>query len=297
MTTRGRLALSGTGAACWVAAMVAYLLVLLTGDGWLLAVSAAGLALPLVDLGIACRAGGLRLRRPTRAVAGDPTPVRVERTGRRSVETDLVLTLFPQGSPPHRARVHAGCDAAVTTYAASGRGPMPPLRWMADTYGPMGLAARRRHGLDESPVLVHPARAEPVPVALTTAGVGAGGEARHGAGEEPAGVRAFRPGDGPRAVHWRSTARRATPVVLERAVEQAQGLVVAVGRFAAADEPALARAAATVVRCLDRGIPVRLVSAAGEACPLAAPDALDWFALLEPGAAPAEPTASLRVPG
>jgi uncharacterized protein (DUF58 family) len=296
VTDRGRFALSQLGAACWVAAVVAYLLSLLTGDGWLLAVTAVGLILPLVDLVFACRGGSLELRRPTRAVAGEPTPVRVQRHGGSGPEGDLVATLLIPGNPV-RTRVHAGCDAAVVSYVAAGRGPLPGVRWIADTYGPLGLAARRRHRLEETPVLAYPPRAEPLTVRLTAAGAGSLGEARSGTGPEPSGVRAFRPGDGPRSVHWRSTARRGIPIVRDTATEQAEGLLVAAGRLLAADEPRLARVAATAAGCVTSGIPVRLVNAAGELQPATVTEALDWFALLESGPSPRDVDGALWVGG
>jgi uncharacterized protein (DUF58 family) len=288
MTTRGRFAVSGTGAACLVAAMVAYLLVLATGDGWLLSVVAAGLTLPLVDLAFACRAGGLTLRLPTRAVAGQTVPVRVERTGRWAPETDLVATLFPP-SGAVRARVHAGCDATVTAVPAGDRGPLPPLRWMADTYGPLGLTARRRHGTHGTAVLVHPAPADPLPAVLGGLAPGGSAVARSGEEQIPAGVRAFRPGDGARTVHWRSTARRSIPIVRSHTAEQGRGLVVAAGRIANADEEQLARVAATVLAAQARGVPVSLLSGGGVARPATATAALDWFALLTSGSPPHVP--------
>ncbi len=289
MTSRGRFALSGLGAACWVSAMVAYLMTLLSGDGWLLAVVAVAFVMPLVDLGFACVAGGLKLHRQTRAVAGLPTAVRLERTGRPRCEGDLVLTVFPPGGPV-RGRVPAGADEAVLAHPAGGRGPMAPLRWMADTYGPLGLAARRRHGLDAAAGLVRPARAEPVAAAL---GGAVAGERRpdpyHGTGPDPAGVRGWRPGDSAHAVHWRSTARRAVPVVREWTREHGRGLVVVAGRFGPAQEPAIARAAATAAACLARGVPVTLVAAAGTTRPATVEEALDWFALLASAPAPRTP--------
>lgn len=288
MTTRGRFALSPSGAACWVAAVSAYLLVLLTGDGWLLAVVAVGLGLPLVDLCFACRAGGLRLLRETRAVAGQQTTVRLERTGRGGVETDLVATVFPPTGAV-REQLPAGCDIAALRCPAGTRGPLPLLRWMADTYGPLGLAARRRHGVDTTPGLVHPPPAEPLPFALSIAPSDGGRELRPEAGAVLAGVRSYRTGDSARAVHWRSTARRGVPVVREWSAESGHGLVVAGGWFGPEAEPRLAQVAATVVQVLERGGDITLLDAGTQVRPAAVGEALDWFARLTPAAALAVP--------
>lgn len=291
MTTRGRFALSQAGAACWCAAVVAYLLVLLTGDGWLLAVVAAGLTLPLVDLGFACRADVLRGEREPRAVAGQQATVRLARSRRGGPESDLVATVFPPAGAV-RAQVDAGADTAVLRYPAGARGAMPALRWMTDAYGPLGLAARRRHGVDETRGLVHPASAEPLTAPFGGAPPGDGATLRLAMGGVLAGVRGYRTGDSARAVHWRSTARRGVPVVREWSAESGRGLVVAAGRFGPETETRLAQVAATTVAALERGVPVTLVGSGAPVCPVGAGEALDWFALLvgaTTAAAPAGP--------
>ena len=288
MTTRGRFAVSGLGASFLIAAVVAYVLVLLTGDGWLLAIAAISGALPLVDLAWACRAGTVVLTRPSRAVAGQPTPVRCARVGQPAVETDLVATLFGAGGAV-RARVHAGCDALVTFLPAGDRGPMPQLRWIADTYGPLGLTARRRHHLDVTPILVHPAAADPLPLLVTAAAAGEGRNTGTDPGSVAAGVRIFRTGDAARSVHWRSTARRGVPVVRADTCELGRSLVVAAGTFTPADEPGLARVAATALQAHAQGIAVTLLSTADRCTPGTAAGILDWFAELRPGATPQVP--------
>jgi uncharacterized protein (DUF58 family) len=286
MTTRGRFAISPSGAACWIAAVVAYGLTLLTGDAYLLAVVAVGFTLPLVDLGFACAAGGLRLVRPTRAVAHEQTGVRLERVGTPTVEGDLVATLVVPGGVV-TARVCAGCEARVLTYVVGPRGPVPPIRWIADSYGPLGLAARRRHVIDETPVLAVPRR---MPVGAAPLGGDPDGDDRAsglvGVGGSPAGIREHRPGDPARHLHWRSTARRGEPIVREWESDAGRQLVVAAGRFGPAQEDALARAAWTAAAAVGDGIPVTLLLGSEVTRPRTPDDVLDAFALLQPGPPP-----------
>lgn len=287
MTSRGRFAISPLGAGAWLAALVSYALTLLTGDGWLLAVTAAGFTLPLVDLWFGCRAGTVRLVRPTRAVSGARTAVRLERVGASAVAGDLVATLSTPGGSVV-GRLPAGSEVTTVSHDAGPRGPMPPLAWIADTYGPLGLAARRRHLVDTTPVLVRPAPADPVSLdAGDEAVAGAGAAARPGPGLTPFGLRDHRPGDPERHVAWRATARRGLPVVREWSPDVAAGLVVVTGTLGPADEPAVARAAATAVTAVGAGRAVTVLTGETTNRPATADAALDLFARLVSAPPPA----------
>lgn len=280
MTTRGRFAISPLGAGAWLAALVAYGLALLTGDGWLLAVTAVGFVLPLVDLGFGCCAGTVRLVRPARAISGSHSVVRVERVGTPAVAGDHVVTLNGPGSPVI-SHVPVGCGATEVSHDAGPRGPMPPMSWLADAYGPLGLAARRRHLVDTTPVLVHPAVAEALPVPAGDQATADGPTVGvPGQGLMPAGLRDHRPGDAQRHVAWRATARQGVPVVREWASDADAGLVVVTGTFGREDEPAVARAAATVVAAIRVGQPVMVLTAGRTNRPATPDQALDLFARL-----------------
>lgn len=286
MTTRGRFAISPLGAGAWLASLVAYALTLLTGDGWLLAVTAAGFVLPLVDLGFGCRAGTVRLVRPARAAAGVPTVVRVERVGAPAVTGDLVATLTTPGGPVS-ARLPVGCEHTSVSHDPGPRGPMPPLPWIADSYGPLGLAARRRHLVDTTSVLVRPAAANPLPVpASADTAEDGGATGRPGPGLTPAGLRDHRPGDPQRHVAWRATARQGVPVVREWARDVDDGLVVVTGTLRPSDEPAVARTAATAAAAVRAGRPVTVWTGTASARPATVDDVLDLFARLVSGPAP-----------
>src|SRR5918996_6284842 len=121
--------------------------------------------------------------------------------------------------------------------------------------------------------------------------------ARTGAGEEYLGVRGYRPGDPPRWVHWKSSARAGHLVVREFEEEVASRVALVV---AGADEgvppdsafEAVVEAAASIaIYALQTGHPVNLVRAGpdGLALRVVEPDrveVLDWLAEAQPIDAP-----------
>lgn len=130
--------------------------------------------------------------------------------------------------------------------------------------------------------------------------------ARTGAGEEFLGVRDYRPGDPPRFVHWRSTARAGHLVVREFEEEVASrvSLVLAGADAGAAPDSAyetLVSAAASIgVYALATGHPVDLVRSApgGEIEQIADPDRfalLDWLARARPVDAALEPLVAVAL--
>lgn len=92
--------------------------------------------------------------------------------------------------------------------------------------------------------------------------------ARQRAGSEPAFVREYRPGDSPRHVHWRLSARRGQLVVKTFAEEQREDALIVLDRAPpdftprglAAFERAVSLAAGLGLEVLDRGGEVTLVS-------------------------------------
>jgi uncharacterized protein (DUF58 family) len=121
--------------------------------------------------------------------------------------------------------------------------------------------------------------------------------ARTGAGEQYLGVRGYRPGDPPRWVHWKSSARAGHLVVREYEEEVASRVVLV---LAGADEghppdsafEAIVQATASIARyALVTGHPVDLVRAGPDGSPqqIVAPDrvgVLDWLAEARPVDAP-----------
>lgn len=110
---------------------------------------------------------------------------------------------------------------------------------------------------------------------------------RVGVGGEVIGTRDYRPGDAPRTVHWRSSARAARLVVKEFADEEQPALTVALDLSAAGNvgqgkrstfETAIRIAASLGYYATQRGIPFQLVAASPKWRPPRTP--LSWWATL-----------------
>jgi uncharacterized protein (DUF58 family) len=121
--------------------------------------------------------------------------------------------------------------------------------------------------------------------------------ARTGAGEEYLGVRGYRPGDPPRWVHWKSSARAGHLVVREFEEEVASRVALVIAGADEGDPPdsafeAIVEAAASIARyAIVTGHPVNLVRAGpdGSALRVVEPDrveVLDWLAEAQPIDAP-----------
>jgi uncharacterized protein (DUF58 family) len=121
--------------------------------------------------------------------------------------------------------------------------------------------------------------------------------ARTGAGEEYLGVRGYRPGDPPRWVHWKSSARAGHLVVREYEEEVASRVALVLAGADHGDPPdsafeAIVEAAASIARyAIVTGHPVDLVRAGPDGAPqqIVEPDrigVLDWLAEARPVDAP-----------
>lgn len=176
---------------------------------------------------------------------GHPIVVRYSLVAARELLPPVTVYLDPPA-----AGQTATASARVTPVA---RGVAEEARWSIERVGAFGLLTAKKAQVTRHQVVVAPALAEPVDIALRGGALGGGAPVR--AGLDVSGVREWRPGDGVRHVHWRSTARAGRLVVLERQ-EQAHAVlgVVIVG---AAGEPGfeelLARAAATVGVAIAQG--------------------------------------------
>ncbi|HZL18746.1 MAG TPA: DUF58 domain-containing protein [Polyangia bacterium] len=139
---------------------------------------------------------------------------------------------------------------------------------------PFGLMQRARLMVDPAEVVVYPALA-PLPPAVLRGLPSPMAPARRRSPNrqgELAGLRAFREGDDPRDIHWRSSARRGKPLVREHEDDEGQrARIVFDNRGAthpAVDDPAfelaVSRAAALCVELVRRGLAVGLVTQGGE---------------------------------
>jgi uncharacterized protein (DUF58 family) len=132
--------------------------------------------------------------------------------------------------------------------------------------------------------------------------------ARTGAGEQYLGVREYRPGDPPRAVHWRSTARAGKLIVREFEEEVASrvALVIAGDDVGAPPDSAyemlIAAAASIGIYAIVTGHPVEMARPGPDGSParISEPDRfaiLDWLARAEAGDSDLEELASTVLTG
>jgi uncharacterized protein (DUF58 family) len=267
----------------------------LTDDVWLLLLAAAALGTVAAAVLAPPRLDGLtyRLDAPARTAAGFTARhrVTVHNGGRRSSPT-LRLTHHAPGFDEVTVAVTplrpGDTASAELPRVARRRAHGDEHRFVVVSTAPLGLLKATQVVEGRQRLIVHPA---PVPasVVLPDAGTAADGDAAPSrAGLDPAGIRDWRPGDPARHVHWRSTARRGRPVVVEREQARAARLAVVVtGPAAAPDwERLVAAVAATAVDALGRGRPVALLAAQpglDVRCEGPATVLLDWCAaLLDP---------------
>lgn len=159
-----------------------------------------------------------------------------------------------------------------------------------EAYSPLGGWVRRSRVAVSQAGWVHPAPAAPLRLPEPRSGElhGSGSSASSGGGVDFFGIREWRAGDPRSAIHWRASARRNELVVMERERPGNPTLLVVVGPLGAGDGPEglLARVAATALHALRDGRGVVLL-ADGAPTTVARPlDALDWFAAVDPLAAP-----------
>lgn len=173
-----------------------------------------------------------------------------------------------------------------TTCDRRGHFHFPPLR--LHSAGPFGLFRRQRPLELPSELLVYPYyhRLKRLPL-LESKKFPERQAPRIGAGGEVIGVREYRPGDSPRLIHWRSTARTGQLVVKEFADEEQPALTVAldlqhlpgeVEDKYSPFESALRLAASLGYYATQKGIPFHL---AGESPRWSPPrNALSWWGIL-----------------
>ncbi len=299
ITGRG-VALAATAGLLYLAAnqtQVAWLYVFtaLIGGAWLTAWFAPGAML-----------AGLRLRRRVSGRAegddlelhaGQPITVEIELTNARRLPAlqlrgEEVCPFAPRADrrQPFYAPSVPGRSSAVIRYEVTGarRGwfEFPPV--VLATRAPFGLASARRALAAPSGVLLFPEYRELKHLPLFDQRPSVESlVARPGAGGEFIGVREYRPGDPPRHVHWRTTARAGRLIVREFADETQPGLTIALDLRAASavgddDDNSLEQAirvAASLARYADRrGLPVEFVANSRRWPAPAGP--LSWWAMM-----------------
>lgn len=164
----------------------------------------------------------------------------------------------------------AGQDAQVRAGpVVDRRGAYPLERITIGTSFPFGLFRKERDVIARGELIIWPAtdRAVRPPRPGGVARQHAGSVALGAAGMrgEFRGLREYRPGDDPRDVHWRSSARMSVPVVREYERDQAETLWICLelkrhGVGETAEEAAVEIAASLARLAVERGRPVALVT-------------------------------------
>jgi uncharacterized protein (DUF58 family) len=243
--------------------------------GMMICLLVAGVVLS--ELGLA----GLHVRRvlPPAIHAGTPylMGIALENRKRRlpsfSIEVEDLIEGRPIEKRCYFLKLPAGRlqeTAYRNTMARRGRYRLSGFRLA--TKFPFGLVPRARIVADGDELCVYPALI-PASDALLR-----GLPARPAPGRSFApsrqgefrGLRAFRPGDDPRDIHWRSSARRGMPLVREKEDEEAREATVVLDNDpdaaadAAAFERAVSEAAGVSVALVQRGFSVGLAVRGGE---------------------------------
>jgi uncharacterized protein (DUF58 family) len=175
---------------------------------------------------------GLEVRRrvPRAATAGEPARIAYEvRNGKRRLPT-FALEIGEGGSKAAwMPMVAPGETAGARAEAVWERRGVHPLEIVTiATSFPFGLFRKERDLEIPGEVVVWPRHdlpvREPRPAGERVRRMGAAAAGAAGARGEYRSLRPYRPGDDPRDVHWRTTARMGTPVIREYERDRAQAL-------------------------------------------------------------------------
>ncbi len=250
--------------------------------GMMVCLLIAGIALS--EIGLA----GLRVKRvlPPAVHAGTPylMGITLENTKRRlpafSIEVEDLIEGRPIEKRCYFLKLPAGRQQETAyrhTMARRGRYRLSGFRLA--TKFPFGLVQRARAVADDDDLWVYPALAPVSPALLR----GLPGRAAAGPDVAPSRqgefreLRAYRPGDEPRDIHWRSSARRGVLLVREMEDEQSRQATVvldndpALAGDAAAFERAVSQAAGLCVELSRRGFSVALAVRGGDVPPNVGP--------------------------
>src|ERR671919_1631073 len=272
--------------------------------GWLFVLAAGVLGLVVGSFLVRppLSVAGVERSVPRRVRVGDDVRVglQVHNSGKRTLPIMRLEDAFAAFDEPavFVERVPAGLSATIELVKrALRRGVYSSGRARLQTASPAGLVRSTRSVDVASDVIVVPRwvelRSFPILEPSSFPFDVLHERARTGAGEEYLGVRGYRPGDPPRWVHWKSSARAGHLVVREFEEEVASRVALVV---AGADEgvppdsafEALVEAAASIARyAIVTGHPVDLVRAGpdGSAHQVVEPDrveVLDWLAEAQP---------------
>lgn len=207
---------------------------------------------------------------PEEIYAGRPALLGATLSNRKRRLPTSSVTLEIPGRDARRRHLHvpwleAGAERLCTweaTLPARGRWRLPGVR--LSTRFPFGLFVKSGRVALAEEVLVYPAVGPVSPEAWSRLGeAGESAARRRGRGHDLYDLRAYRPGDDPRLIHWRSSAKAAALMVREleedTALDARLVLTGSGGRDRARLERALSEAASLAVHLLAAGAAVALV--------------------------------------
>jgi uncharacterized protein (DUF58 family) len=217
---------------------------------------------------------GLELRRSPPPVihAGTPYLMGIALTNRKrrlpsfSVEVEDLIAGRPIEKRCYFLKLPAGRTQETAyrhTILRRGRHRLSGFR--LSTKFPFGLVQKSRDVASPAEVIVYPALVPIAPAALRGLPVLHGGSRQKWRSRDGDffGLRDFRPGDDPRDIHWRTSARRGVPFVRENeddeGIEATVVLDNAAGPSTEAFETAVSQAASFALELLARGFRVSLV--------------------------------------
>ncbi|HVF52545.1 MAG TPA: DUF58 domain-containing protein [Actinomycetota bacterium] len=256
------------------------LLLLLSGStaqaGWLFVLSAGVLGLAGGSLAVRHRLKSAEVIRsvPSRLRVGDTTRVGLTliNNGRKPLPMLKLADAYPAFEPIGLATDRVPAQGRVEielTRTAARRGVFDGADVELTSGAPFGMARSRRRIAVATRTVVVPhwveLRSFPILEPSSLPSDQLHERARTGAGEEFLGVRDYRPGDPPRSVHWRSTARAQRLVVREFEEMTYSRVAVVVGGPDAglppdsAFEAVVSAAASVALYALTTGHPVDLV--------------------------------------
>ena len=216
-----------------VGVVALYSLTVLTGNTWYTLLAGASLGLLVAAVAWRPRLDGLELSLTgtSRASVGDRVVHTVlvhNRSGRQSPPLDLHLvmrgvtdlTAYVEPLPPGGRAV-----MELSRFALS-RGVTDTVHVSMGAASGLGIMCAHVRSEYRRHLVIHPRRVEVGPLDHSSS-LDEQADLVPGPGMDIAGVREWRPGDASGSVHWRSTARRGTLVVRERAVASTRQVVVA----------------------------------------------------------------------
>lgn len=230
---------------------------------------------------------GLRIARriPRSVTVGQAMRLAYRVANRKRWLPSLAVELVEQGLPEAAFVPHVLPGAEVEAHSVNSfvrRGVYPLETLTVATSFPFGLFRKERDLSIPGELVVWPRTDRPVPTPAPGGGrlprPGAGARGPKGQRGDYRSLRDYRPGDDPRDIHWRSSARLRTPVIREYERDATETRWICLDTAAEpgeAAEVAVEAAASLAARAAERNRPFALVTPAGLVPPGRGPGQLE----------------------